>query len=172
MRQEYTLDDVSNISPRAHQMTLDMITQSGTYGSFPPPSLEQKIKFPGYDGGMEWGGSAADPHGILYVNVNEMPWFYQFVPTSHPDGTPLSLGERSYRIKCASCHGLEGTGDSSGDFPSLENLADRFTKAQVMAILTQGRRPHASLRWAPRRASAGHHRPPLWQRGTHGKPTP
>ena len=55
IRQEYTLDDVSDISPEAQQLTTDLITQSGAYGSFPPPSLEQKIKFPGYDGGHGMG---------------------------------------------------------------------------------------------------------------------
>ena len=31
--------------------------------------------FPGFDGGAEWGGAAADPEtGILHVNSNEMAW--------------------------------------------------------------------------------------------------
>ena len=138
IRQEYTLDDVSNISPEAQQLTTDLITQSGTYGSFPPPSLEQKIKFPGYDGGMEWGGSAADSDGILYVNVNEMPWFYQLIPTRREDGTPLPRGERYYRSVCASCHGLDGSGDPGGGFPALTDMSERYSREQAMALLVQG----------------------------------
>ena len=138
MRQRYTEDDVSNISPKARQMTMDMLKLSGSYGSFPPPSLDQKIKFPGYDGGMEWGGSAADPDGILYVNVSEIPWFYQHVPTTGENGERLPPGERHYRIRCAACHGLDRTSNPGGGFPSLVDLPNRFTKEAVMQIMTQG----------------------------------
>jgi len=137
MRQMYTANDYSTISPRARQLTEEVIRQSGSYGAFPPPSLEQSIIFPGYDGGMEWGGSAADPDGILYVNINEIPWFYQLVPTRQPDGTPLPAGERHYRIRCASCHGIDRAGNPGGGFPSLVDVPRRFTKEQVMQLLVQ-----------------------------------
>lgn len=138
MRQAYTADDVSNISPRSRLITSDVLAKSGTWGSFPPPSLDQKIKFPGYDGGMEWGGSAADPDGILYVNINEMPWFYQLVPTTREDGTPLPLGERHYRIECAACHGLDRNGDPGGGFPALSDVGQRMSRDAVMQIMVQG----------------------------------
>ena len=143
MRQLYTAEDYSTISPRARQMTEEVIRQSGSYGAFPPPSLEQSIIFPGYDGGMEWGGSAADPEGILYVNINELPWFYQLMPTRQPDGTPLPAGERHYRIRCASCHGIDRAGNPGGGFPSLVDVPRRLTKPQMMQLLVQpgGRMP-------------------------------
>lgn len=137
-RQMYTEDDVSNISPRAQQMTQELLRKTGAYGSFPPPSLEQKIIFPGFDGGMEWGGSAADPDGILYVNVSEIPWFYQLVPTTSEGGQPLMQGERNYRIYCAACHGLDRSGDPAGGFPSLTDLPQRFQKDEVLALLLRG----------------------------------
>ena len=138
MRQLYTEDDVSNASPEARQMTTETLQRAGTYGSFPPPRLEQTIIFPGYDGGFEWGGSAADPNGILYTNINEMPWFYQLIPTQRADGEPMSQGERHYRIQCASCHGLDRAGNAAGGMPSLVDLADRRTKGAVLQIVTQG----------------------------------
>jgi len=138
MRQKYTTDDYSNISPKAFAMTVDMLNRSGNYGAFPPPSLEQSIIFPGFDGGMEWGGSAADPNGILYVNINEIPWFYQLIPTKEADGKPLLYGERTYRIECASCHGVDLKGDPSGGFPSLYDLSKRFTRDSVMKRIEIG----------------------------------
>ena len=75
--------------------------------------------FPGFDGGMEWGGGAADPDGIYYVNVNEIPWIYQMVATRRADGSPLSRGERDYMIHCAACHGLDTQGDAAAGFPPL-----------------------------------------------------
>ena len=138
MRDRYTEEDISNISPEANQMTSEALARMGTYGSFPPPSLDQTIIFPGYDGGMEWGGSAADPDGILYVNINEIPWFYQLVPTAREDGALISTGELYYRSRCASCHGLDKAGSPDGAFPSLTDVASRHTKETLMMIVTSG----------------------------------
>ncbi|NND06730.1 MAG: PQQ-binding-like beta-propeller repeat protein [Saprospiraceae bacterium] len=138
MRQRYTEDDISNISPRAELLTKEVLAQSGNYGAYPPPSLEQIIQFPGYDGGMEWGGSAADPDGILYVNINELPWFYQLMPTKKEDGSPLPIGERSYRIECAACHGIDRKGNVAGGFPDLSELTERLTRLQVTQLISTG----------------------------------
>jgi len=138
MRQEYTADDFSTISPRAQQMSEEVFRQSGNYGSYPPPSTNQTIMFPGYDGGMEWGGAAADPDGILYVNVNEIPWFYQLVPTKKADGSPFPNGEKQYLIHCASCHGTDRKGNPAGGFPSLVDLSSRLNKEMAMQIINKG----------------------------------
>lgn len=138
MRQRYTAEDVSDISPRAEMITRETLGKSGNYGAYPPPGLDQVIMFPGYDGGMEWGGSAADPAGILYTNVNEMPWFYQLVPTRNPDGSALPAGEKQYRIHCASCHGIDRTADPAGGFPSLINIEERHTEVTTRQFINNG----------------------------------
>lgn len=138
IRQRYTENDYSNISPRAELMTKEVMKISKNYGAYPPPSLKQHIIFPGFDGGMEWGGSAADPDGILYTNVNEMPWFYQLIPTKLADGKALSFGEKHYRINCAACHGMDRAGNPAGGFPALDNVAERLTRAQVSQFLLYG----------------------------------
>jgi quinoprotein glucose dehydrogenase len=138
IRQRYTDQDVSNISPKAELMTRDVISQSGNYGPYPPPSLEQVVLFPGPDGGMEWGGAAADPDGIVYVNVNEMPWFYQLLPTQQSNGVPLSSGELFYRINCASCHGMDRMGNLAGGFPNLADVSGRLTREVVMEFIVNG----------------------------------
>ena len=144
-RQRYTEADYSDISPLAKQLSMDVISRSGTSGSFPAPSLEQTIIFPGYDGGMEWGGSAADPDGILYVNVNEIPWFYQLVPTKGRDGKPLPFGERNYLVQCASCHGIDRSGYPEGGFPSLVDVSERLPKPAVKMLMDHGGGQHAGL---------------------------
>ena len=138
MRDRYTEEDVSNISPEAELMTTEALARMGTYGSFPPPSLDQTIIFPGYDGGMEWGGSAIGPGGMMYVNVNEIPWFYQLVRTENEDGSPLSRGEMLYRVRCASCHGIDLSGDPGGGFPPLLGIAERSTPEAVAQIINSG----------------------------------
>src|SRR6059036_371233 len=88
MRQRYTEADASTISPQAHTNTLDRIRASPNFGPFPAPSLRETIMFPGFDGGMEWGGGAADPEGNYYVNINEIPgsckWSKHAGPTARP----------------------------------------------------------------------------------------
>ena len=138
MRQRYTEADYSTISPKAEQLSKDVFGRSGNYGPYPPPSLEQSIMFPGYDGGMEWGGAASDPEGILYVNINEMPWFYQLIPTSKPDGSPYPYGERLYRGQCASCHGIDRKGDPAGGFPALNPMPERLTRETVEYFVVNG----------------------------------
>ncbi len=147
MRQTYTEADASTASPEARAMTLERIRRVGSSGAFPAPSVKESIIFPGFDGGMEWGGGAADPRGIYYVNVNEMPWVYQMLPTRRPDGTPVSLGERTYLTQGASCHGLDRAGDAASGIPSLAGLAARRTPAQSLEIVEKGgggRRPPMS----------------------------
>src|SRR6202000_3099007 len=94
MRQYYTEDDASDLSPLAHRDSVERLRRSPNFGLFPAPSLQEAVMFPGFDGGMEWGGGAADPDGIYYVNVNEIPWVMQMVETRRADGSPLPRGER------------------------------------------------------------------------------
>ena len=138
MRQRYTEDDASNISPETHQMTLDRLRASPNFGPFPAPSLNETIMFPGFDGGMEWGGGAADPNGIYYVNVNEMPWLVQMVETRRADGTPLRPGERDYMVYCGPCHGMDRKGNIPGGFPSLVDVEKRKTRLEIETITRQG----------------------------------
>ncbi|MEZ5300534.1 MAG: hypothetical protein R3F11_07735 [Verrucomicrobiales bacterium] len=93
MRQRYTEDDASNLSPETHQATLDRIRASPNFGPLPPPSLRETVSVPGLrrrHGRVRCGG----PDGIYYVNVTEMPWLLQMVETRKADGSLLVPGEK------------------------------------------------------------------------------
>ncbi len=138
MRQHYGEADASNLSPELNVITVDRIRASPNFGPFPAPSLKETIMFPGFDGGMEWGGGAADPDGVYYVNINEIPWIFQMVETRHADGSPLVRGERDYMLYCAACHGLDKTGNLAGGFPSLIEVIKRRPRDQIAQITRQG----------------------------------
>ena len=138
MRQRYTEADVSTISPEARALTTDRIRVSPNFGPFPAPSMRETIMFPGFDGGMEWGGGAADPDGVYYVNINEIPWILQMVETRRPDGTPLPRGERDYLINCAACHGIDRAGLPAAGFPSLRDVRTRRTEEEIWRLTKQG----------------------------------
>ncbi len=139
MRQTYTAAEASNITPETHQMTLDRILAAPNFGPFPAPSLKETVMFPGFDGGMEWGGGAADPEGVYYVNVNEMPWLLQMIETRHADGSQLATGERDYMLYCGVCHGLDLKGNVELKFPSLLDIDKRKTRAEIEQMTRQGR---------------------------------
>ena len=138
MRHYYTEAEVSTISPQAYSNTLERIRISPNFGPFPAPSLRETVMFPGFDGGMEWGGGAADPDGVYYVNVNEIPWLVQMVETRRADGAPVPGGERDYTAFCAGCHGLDRAGNIPGGFPSLLGVATRKTREQMMLVTKMG----------------------------------
>ncbi len=138
MRQRYTEADVSHISPEAYTNTLARIRLSPNAGPFPAPNLKETVMFPGFDGGMEWGGGAADPQGIYYANVNEIPWLLQMVEIRRADGSAVPRSEQDYMAFCAPCHGLDRTGNPSGGFPSLIDVAQRKTRDQLLLLLKQG----------------------------------
>lgn len=140
-RQAYQLTE-KDISPYAENRA-DLINQFRKYAKkrFAAPSKEGTIIFPGYDGGAEWGGAAADPKdGILYVNSNEMAWILTMVETPSNEALAhLPLGERIYKVSCSTCHGAERKGNPLSNFPSLIDIGKKMDRAALNTIITNGK---------------------------------
>ncbi len=143
-RQSLTEKDLNHLVPDSSFHELQQRLSSYKTGRlFIPPSKEGTIIFPGFDGGAEWGGPAADPTtGILYVNASEMPWVLTMVDAKNkvpPAGeTNLQAGIRLYRTHCMACHGTLMQG--SGNYPWLFQINKKYNKNQFEALLTSGRR--------------------------------
>lgn len=56
--------------------------QAAYDGVYTPPTVDRPwIQFPGYNGGVDWGGVAVNPEtGIMITNYNNMPNYNQLVP--------------------------------------------------------------------------------------------
>ena len=56
-------------------------------GVYTPPTVDRPwIQYPGYNGGVDWGGVAIDPEkGIMITNYNNMPNYNQLVPREEVD---------------------------------------------------------------------------------------
>lgn len=107
---------------------------------YAPGSKEGAVLFPGYDGGAEWGGAAADPEGILYVNANEMAWIHTMVENPKQDKLAhLSTGEKLYRSTCIACHGADRKGNAISNYPSLLEIEKKRDKAYVSNIIGNGK---------------------------------
>jgi quinoprotein glucose dehydrogenase len=75
-RQHLTEDTLTNRTPAAHAWAVEQFRGFASGGPFTPLRTDkQTVVFPGFDGGAEWGGSAANPKtGVIYLNANDVAW--------------------------------------------------------------------------------------------------
>lgn len=138
-RQLLTYEQLTDLSPEAHRQALERFAKLRPSVPYQPPSREGTIMLPGFDGGAEWGGAAADPQGILYVNGNEMPWILTMVPTQRSGTEPTSSGEAIYTQICAACHGIDRLGNKAQNVPSLVGIQQRLRRPDLMSLLKTGK---------------------------------
>jgi quinoprotein glucose dehydrogenase len=134
-RQMLTENMLSNRTPEIHKWALDQFHDARSEGQFTPFGLgKETVIFPGFDGGAEWGGPALDPaSNILYVNSNEMAWM-----ASLGENKPGNTAQSIYLSQCAICHGDKRAG-SPPAFPSLVDIGDRLTPAQIASTIRTGK---------------------------------
>ncbi len=138
-RQLFTYDQITDISPESQRFVLERFTKIRPHALFMPPSEQGSIILPGFDGGAEWGGAAADPDGVLYVNGNEMPWILTMVPTKRQGEAPLSTGDAIFTQICAACHGMDRKGNVAQNVPTLIGVEQRLKPADVLTLLQTGK---------------------------------
>jgi quinoprotein glucose dehydrogenase len=135
-RQRLTEDMLTQRTPAAHAWAVQQFRTFRSEGQFVPLSVgKPTVIFPGFDGGAEWGGSAADPdRGILYVNANDVAWTGMLVPNREEEDPGASV----YQASCSACHG-ENRAGSPPAFPSLVNVEQRLTATQIAEVIRTGR---------------------------------
>lgn len=140
-RHEFTLQDVTDISPESREYILKKI-ETARYGSiFTPPDTTGVVQFPGTRGGAEWGGAAIDlTTGVMYVNANEIPLLISMrqIEAEGQEEFLASAGKRLYTVNaCTSCHGAGREGTNI--YPSLQKLQDRRSEKQITDIIKNGK---------------------------------
>lgn len=134
-RQKLTENLLTQRTPGSHQWAVERFHTLRSEGQFVPFGVEKDtVIFPGFDGGAEWGGAAADPEtGILYVNSNEMAWTASLAKNTE-ENSPKSL----YMNQCAVCHG-ETMAGSPPAIPSLVGVGKRLSTADMLATIRNGK---------------------------------
>ena len=134
-RQLLTENLLSKRTPEVHQWALEKFRTFRSEGQFVPFAVGRNtVIFPGFDGGAEWGGAAADPEtGILYVNANDLPWTGALAENTEQN-SPKAL----YLNQCAVCHGERMAG-SPPAIPSLVDVGNRMSAADVAATIRNGK---------------------------------
>jgi quinoprotein glucose dehydrogenase len=135
-RQRLTEDLLTNRTEEAHRWAVEQFRKLRSNGQFVPITVGQDtVIFPGFDGGAEWGGSAADPTtGILYLNSNEMAWIASLAENTGNEAN----GRGIYQSQCSVCHRDDRSG-SPPQFPSLVGIADRMSPPAIFATVTNGK---------------------------------
>jgi quinoprotein glucose dehydrogenase len=79
--QELTPEDAWGLTPLDRLACRRQIEALRSEGIFTPPSLRGSVAYPGFLGGMEWGGVAFDPvSGLLVTNTNRVATVATLVP--------------------------------------------------------------------------------------------
>ncbi|UPK69992.1 PQQ-binding-like beta-propeller repeat protein [Chitinophaga filiformis] len=147
-RQQFSEEDLTDLSPEAHQEMLEQFRKVKYSAMFAPPSKESSWIFPGFDGGGEWGGAAVDPETqILYVNSTELPWTLTMIDAPG-EGENDATGHNTYNKYCISCHGPELKGNGTS-YPSLVNIGRKYPRDQIRKIIESGRNMMPSFRQIP-----------------------
>jgi quinoprotein glucose dehydrogenase len=134
-RQLLTEDMLTNRTPEAHAWAVEQFKTFRSEGQFVPLSIgKDTVVFPGFDGGAEWGGSAADPQGILYVNSNDIAWTGALAENMSANSSPTRA---LYLSQCAACHQDNMQGQPP-DFPSLIDVGTRLTADQISTTIRTG----------------------------------
>jgi len=141
-REAYQLTE-NDISPFANNKEeLKKTLMASDRRLFAPPFTGNTLLLPGYDGGIEYGGAAADPDkGIIYVNANEMAWFLKLEARQQTARatTTASTGQQVYTLYCSACHGKEREGNASSGYPNLVNISQRQTAEMVSQLINSGK---------------------------------
>jgi quinoprotein glucose dehydrogenase len=138
--QIFTKNEITNISPEAHDYIAAIFDTIRSGNIFMPPSTKGTLIFPGFDGGGEWGGAAVDPEkGFLYVNANVMPWILKMVEVDLIAAGKRGEGALVYSVNCAVCHGPGLQGDPTGAYPDLRKVSVKYTTRQMLALIDKGK---------------------------------
>jgi quinoprotein glucose dehydrogenase len=134
-QQSVTESTLTNRTPEAHAWALKQFHTFIAGGQFVPPSVDKfTIDMPGFAGGGEWGGPAADPaKGVLYVNANDTAWLVGLTKAM-PAG---SAGEHIYQQQCSMCHGMSRAG-TPPSIPSLIGIEGILADTEIAAKIRQG----------------------------------
>jgi quinoprotein glucose dehydrogenase len=85
--QSVTPDSLTNRTPEANAWARAALAKMRYGPMFTPIAKDQEtIVAPGFSGGVEWGGLAADPRGVIYANSQHVAWHTAILDQPQPGG--------------------------------------------------------------------------------------
>ena len=141
-RVEFTEDLVTDISPEAHAFVLEKFRGARHGPLFTPPSKQGTIFYPGFSGGVLWGGVSYDPErNWLYVNSNETTNFITIVDAKPDD--PFPFDTKGY-VRLLDHEGYPGIKPPWGWMNAIDLSTGEFVWRKVL-----GEHPELKARGIP-----------------------
>ncbi|GAB3973362.1 hypothetical protein GCM10028806_27040 [Spirosoma terrae] len=137
-KQTFTEPDINTWASNREELVATL-KKARTGSAYIPLTSEMTIFFPGTDGGAQWGGSATDPSGVMYIPAKQNPCFSSLVKKEQPTGDASVTGAQLYNLRCAACHGADRRGNHDGSYPSLLAIDKRLSASAVHQVLQKGR---------------------------------
>lgn len=137
-RQTFTEKDINPWASNREELVATL-RNAHTGSPYIPLTSTMTIFFPGTDGGAQWGGSAVDPAGTIYIPAKQNPCFSTLIPKEQPAANGSVTGAQLYSLRCAACHGADRRGNHDGSYPSLLGIEKRLSPDAVQQVLLKGR---------------------------------
>jgi quinoprotein glucose dehydrogenase len=78
-------DSLTDLSPEANAAAREKLAGMKYGPTFTPIAKgKDTIVIPGFSGGVEWGGMATDPKGVLYANSENIAWYTSIIDQNRP----------------------------------------------------------------------------------------
>lgn len=151
-RQFLTEDDFTDRTEAARALVADRFKESNTGNKYLPPSLKGSLYY-GFGGGAEWGGAAADPDGVFYINGNNMLWWLKMRenPALLNPVNQQNKGLLLYNTHCTVCHDMSAANQSPDQaFPNLKDIGKRMSARQIEELLLAGKGRMPSFQHLPK----------------------
>jgi quinoprotein glucose dehydrogenase len=137
-RQTFTEKDINSFVADRDSVVA-RLRKARTGSPYIPLGEEMTIIFPGTDGGAQWGGSASDPEGILYIPAKQLPSYSSLTKREKAPANSVVTARILYEQQCGSCHGADRQGNHDGSYPSLLGIGQKLSRETIETILMKGR---------------------------------
>jgi len=103
-----TADDAWGLTPPDRDACRARIARLRSEGLFTPPSLEGTVVFPGFVGGVNWGGVSHDPvRGLAIVPTNRLPFVVRLIPRERfPAERAAGAGRGEFGTQAGTPYGM------------------------------------------------------------------
>ncbi|UPG92154.1 membrane-bound PQQ-dependent dehydrogenase, glucose/quinate/shikimate family [Luteibacter aegosomaticola] len=115
-------ENMWGLSPLDQLVCRIQFAEADYRGKFTPPDVKKPIiDYPGYNGGVDWGGVSFDPaRGLIISNYNDMPNYTTLVPRAEAD--KLGWKARDILNDPVQEARAEGAGDPQEGIPVAVNV--------------------------------------------------
>ena len=138
MRQGFKPEYISDATPTSTAYIKSEIKKHGyKTGIYEPPGLMGSLLVPTAHGGGNWGGASLNPlNNTLFVNANDLPWYFKLIENKNLVKNNNLSGAALFKVYCSSCHGMDKKGSVIA--PDISQKIRIYSVDKLENILKKG----------------------------------